>query len=235
MDFGRFTHLTFDCYGTLIDWEAGTLNAIGPVLVRHGVSVPEVEILQEYVRLEAELEAGPYQPYHQVLRGVVAGMGAAFGFAPTEEDREALPASVGEWPPFADTVDALRRLQSRYRLVILSNIDDALFAATQARLGIDFDAVITAEQVGSYKPDLNNFRTALARLGTPPGQVLHVAQSLYHDHAPARSLGISGVWVNRPSRLGESGLALPAAVTPDLEVPDLASLVRLMGLEETVL
>lgn len=230
MDFARFSHLTFDCYGTLIDWETGILNALRPIFARHGVAAPDVEILQEYVRLEAQLEAGAYRRYREVLRGVVAGMGPVFGFAPTEEDQDALPASVGSWPPFPDTVEALRRLRERYRLVILSNIDDALFAATRERLGIDFAEVITAEQVGSYKPHPAHFHAALARLGVGPERVLHVAQSLYHDHAPARALGFSTVWVNRPSRLAGTGLAPSVEATPDLEVADLASLVRVMGL-----
>lgn len=228
LNFNRFTYLTFDCYGTLIDWETGILNALRPILADHGVSASDVEILREYAALEAELEAGPYRPYRDVLHGVVARMGAGFGFTATETEREALPASIGDWPPFPDTVEALRYLQSRYQLVILSNIDDALFAATRSRLGIDFHAVITAEQVGSYKPNPAHFWRMLERLDASPEQVLHVAQSLYHDHAPARALGLSSVWVNRPSRLPGTGLALPVEVAPSLEVPDLASLVRLI-------
>ncbi len=229
-DFDRITHLTFDCYGTLIDWEAGILEAVRPVLERHGVAAANEEILRAYVRLEAELEAGPYRPYREILRGVLTGMGPVFGFSPTEADREALPGSIGQWPPFPDTVEALRRLKQRYALVILSNIDDALFARTAPHLGVEFDAVITAQQVGSYKPAPANFRAALERLAVPREQVLHVAQSLYHDHVPAKALGLRTVWVNRPSRLTGTGVAPPADVQPDLEVPNLQSLVRLMGL-----
>jgi 2-haloacid dehalogenase len=230
LGFNHFTHLTFDCYGTLIDWEAGILGAVTPVLERHGVTIEPVEVLRLYTSLEAELEAGEYRPYREVLRGVAAGMGQMLGFAPTETDLEALPTSVGDWPPFPDTVAALRRLQARYGPVVVSNIDDALFAATQRALGVTFDAVITAEQVRSYKPAPAHFHAALARLGVPVGQVLHVAQSLYHDHVPAKALGFRTVWVNRPSRLPGTGLALPAEARPDVEVGDLESLAWLAGL-----
>jgi 2-haloacid dehalogenase len=230
MDYGRFTHLTFDCYGTLIDWEAGILAALKPLAVRHGVSADEEQLLRLYVKYEAEQESGLYRPYRRVLQGVTERIASALGFTPTEEELKALPDSVGEWPPFADTVQALHRLKARYKLVILSNIDNAMFAQTQRRLATPFDAVITAEQVGSYKPAYGHFQAALAQLGVPREQILHVAQSLYHDHVPAQELGFSSVWVNRPSRLAGVGLAPPVQVTPNLEVPDLKTLAGLMGL-----
>lgn len=230
IDFEKFTHLTFDCYGTIIDWETGILSAVNPVLERHGVSIEEAEILQLYARLEAEQEAGAYKPYKQVLMGVMDGMGHELGFTPSEADLLALPESVGVWPPFADSVEALQRLQMGFELVILSNIDDDLFAATEAGLGVDFDEVITAQQVESYKPSLLNFQVALERLQVPQEQVLHVAQSLFHDHAPAKQLGFTTVWVNRPSRCPSVGVAKPTQASPDLEIPDLASLVALAGM-----
>lgn len=230
LDFLKFTHLTFDCYGTLIDWETGILNALRPVFADHGVSVPEEEILQEYVRLEADLETGPFRPYREVLRGVVAGMGAAFGFIPSEADLEALPASVGTWPPFPDTIAALKQLSSRYRLVILSNVDNDLFEGTREQLEVEFSEVITAEQVGSYKPHPAHFHEAFGRLGVGPGKILHVAQSVYHDHVPARALGIRSVWVKRPSRLSAIGLAPHVEADLDLIVSDLRALSRLAGL-----
>ena len=154
------------------------------------------------------------------------GFGRHLGFTPTAEDREALPDSVGEWPPFDDTVTGLHRLAESHRLVILSNIDDDLFARTSPRLGVEFADVVTAQQVGSYKPAERNFHFALERLGVPQDRVLHVAQSLYHDHVPAQRLGWSSVWVNRPSRRPGVGVAKPVEVVVDLEVPDLATLVR---------
>ena len=228
--FETFTHLSFDCYGTLIDWETGILAAVRPILARRGVTAEPEQILRLYVKYEAEQEAGPYKPYRDVLQGVMASMAGALGFVPTAAELQALPDSVGHWPPFADTVAALTRLQTRYKLVIISNIDDAMFAETNTLLRVTFDDIITAQQVGSYKPALQNFHFALARLGVPHQQVLHVAQGLYHDHVPAKALGLTTVWVNRSSRLPGTGLALPVQVSPDLAVPDLRRLVEMMGL-----
>src|SRR5712691_9977198 len=118
--FEHFTHLTFDCYGTLIDWETGILTAVMPVLARRGIAAEAEQLLQLYVKYEAEQEAGPYKPYRDVLQGVIAGIGGELGFVPTAAELRALPGSVGHWPPFADTVAALRRLQTRYKLVIIS-------------------------------------------------------------------------------------------------------------------
>ena len=214
LDFDRYSHLTFDCYGTLIDWERGILAALRPILERHG-------------ELEAAAEGGPYQPYRAVLAAVVDGLGARLGFAPSPEERAAFAASVGDWPPFPDTVAALQALARRFRLVILSNVDDDLFAGSARQLGVDFAAVVTAQQVGSYKPDRRNFRFALARLGVPDEQVLHVAQSLFHDIVPAKELGLATVWVNRRHDRPGWGATPSATAQPDLEVPDLRTLARL--------
>jgi 2-haloacid dehalogenase len=230
IDFKNFTHLTFDCYGTLIDWETGILTAVKTMFARHGATLPPEQILQRYATYEAEQEAGPYQTYRTVLRNVMAQIATDAGFQPTTAEMDALPASVGQWPPFEDTVAALKQLKTRYKLVIISNIDDAMFAASNQLLQVDFDAIITAQQVGSYKPAHQNFRVALQRLGVSQQQVLHVAQSLYHDHVPAKELGFTTVWVNRASVLPNTGLSLPVAVTPDLVVPDMQSLVAAMGL-----
>jgi 2-haloacid dehalogenase len=228
--FDNFTHLTFDCYGTLIDWETGILAAVMPLLARRGIAVEAEQLLKLYVKYEAQQEEGPYKPYRDVLQGVMAGIASELGFVPTTSELQALPDSVGAWPPFADTVAALTRLRTRYKLVIISNIDDAMFAKTNTLLHVTFDDIITAQQVGSYKPALPHFHVALARLGVPQQQVLHVAQSLYHDHVPAKALGLTTVWVHRQSRLPGAGLTPPAQVTPDLEVPDVQSLVEMMGL-----
>jgi len=227
--FDSYEILSFDCYGTLIDWEAGILSALAPLLSRHGRSVPEETLLAAFGELESAAEQAPYRTYAAVLGEVVDGLGRRFGFAPDPADRRVLAASLASWPPFPDTAGALRALKSKYRLGIISNIDDDLFAGTARSLGIEFDWVVTARQVGSYKPSLENFRQALARFGAPKDKVLHVAQSLFHDIAPARSLGLSTVWVNR--RLGRSGPgATPAAsARPDLEVADLQSLAVLAG------
>jgi 2-haloacid dehalogenase len=225
--FDRFTYLTFDCYGTLIDWERGILDALRPLLARHGATLTDDQILELYGDLESAAEAGPYQPYRDVLAAVVDGFGARLGFTPTAAERASLAASVGDWPAFPDTVDALQTLARRYRLAILSNVDDDLFTGSARRLGVDFAAVITAQQVGSYKPDRRNFRAALARLEAPPDRVLHVAQSLFHDIAPAKELGLTTVWVNRRHDRPGFGATPPATAQPDLEVPDLRTLARM--------
>ena len=224
LDFERFQTLTFDCYGTLIDWEAGIWSALRPVLRRHRVTMERERALETYAVLEAEAERPPYRDYKTVLREVLRGFGRRAGFEPSAGECGAFARSVGEWPAFPDTPAALRRLHQRFRLAIVSNVDDDLFAATAPRLGETFDWVVTAEQARSYKPAHENFRLALDRIGLPRERVLHVAQSLYHDIAPANALGIASVWVNR--RRGKRGTgATPAGVAaPDLEVPDLRAL-----------
>ena len=206
------------------------MAAVQPVLEDHGLSVDDKEVIRLYARFEAEEESGSFRRYRTVLRGVMASLGAKLGFAPTEADLDVLPRSVGSWPAFDDTVKALARLKKRYKLVILSNVDDEMFAETTKQLEIRFDEIITAEQVGSYKPALANFRFAVERLGVPQDRILHVAQSLYHDHVPAKKLGFTTVWVNRPSRWPGTGVALPADASPDLEVPDMDSLAAAAGL-----
>jgi 2-haloacid dehalogenase len=156
---------------------------------------------------------------------VVRAFGKKFGFDPSSSEIRSLDESVPAWPPFPDTVAALRQLKKRFRLAVISNIDDDLFAETRRKLEVDFDFVITAEQAGSYKPSLHNFELALRTMNLPSGNLLHAAQSIYHDVVPARSLGISTVWVNRRSARPGVGAVRAAAGRPDLEVPDMATLV----------
>lgn len=225
VDFSRFEVLTFDCYGTLIDWETGILGALRPFVAAHGRKLSDKELLELYGELEAEIERGAYKKYREVLREVVRGFGERLGFQATETERNALPDSLGQWPPFPDTVAALRRLQAKYKLAIISNTDDALFAQTAKLLQVPFDAVITAEQCRSYKPSLNNFRVALERLGVPKEKVLHVGQSRHHDIAPAKQMGLANVLVVRRGK----GAVLANAALPDLEVPDLKTLAEKAG------
>jgi 2-haloacid dehalogenase len=224
MDFSRFTTISFDCYGTLIDWESGILPALRAVLRSHGQSLPDAAILELSGELEAEAESGPYQSYRDVLQSVVQAFAERLHFEASSDEIRSLHESVRAWPPFPDTVPALRELQKRYKLVVISNIDDDLFAETRKHLDVEFDGVITAEQARSYKPSINNFQMALRTLAISPDRLLHAAQSVYHDVAPARSLGISTVWVNRKSARPGIGAVRASAGRPDLEVPDLASL-----------
>lgn len=225
LDLARFEWLTFDCYGTLIDWETGLLRALRPVLGRHGVSLTDDEVLELYGELEVAIESGPYRRYHEVLEEVVKGMAGRLGFTASPAEMHSLPDSLPSWPPFADSIEALRRLKARYRLAIISNTDDDFLAASLRLLQVPFDATITAEQAGSYKPSQRNFELALERIGAPRERVLHVAQSLLHDHVPARALGLHSAWINR--RAGKAGPGATRPTTearPDLEFPDLKSL-----------
>jgi 2-haloacid dehalogenase len=226
LDFSRFRALTFDCYGTLIDWESGILAALGPLLAAHGKSLADEKLLELYAELEAEAEAGEYQSYRKVLETVARSIGRRLGFEASEQEARSLPESLKHWPPFPDTVAALRRLKTRYQLAIVSNTDDDLFAHTARLLEVPFDWVITAQQARSYKPSHNNFRLALERIALPPGQVLHCGQSIYHDVVPARALGLATVWVNRRGAKG-GGATKAAQGQPDLEVPDMKTLAEM--------
>jgi 2-haloacid dehalogenase len=231
MDFDQFEAITFDCYGTLIDWERGILDALGSVLSAHGHEHPDEEwLLEGFARLEAEAERGRFRPYREVLQDVVKGFGRDLGFSPTQAEAEAFACSVEGWPPFPDTAGALRALAARYRLAVVSNVDDDLFEGTARRLGVSFAEVVTAQQVRSYKPSPPHFLEVLRRLDLPRDRILHVAQSLYHDIAPARMLGWSTVWVNRRAGRRGGGATKPSPAKADLEVADLASLVALAGL-----
>jgi len=227
LDFSQFEFLTFDCYGTLIDWETGILSALHPILAAHGKAISDSELLKLYSEIESEAEQGGFHPYREVLQSVVRGFGERLGFKPTESEQHALPNSLTGWLPFPDTVAALHMLKSRYRLAIVSNIDDDLFAATGRRLALDFDHVITAQQARAYKPSLQIFKLAQRRIGVSPAKWLHVGQSIYHDVIPAKSLGIATVWVNRASPRPGAGAAKVALGEPGLEVSNLRELADL--------
>jgi 2-haloacid dehalogenase len=231
LDLGRFKVLTFDCYGTLIDWETGIFSALRPILAAHGRVITDSSLLETYSTLEAEAEQGEFQPYREVLQSVVRGFGQRLGFTPTTAEIRSLPESLATWRPFPDTVPALRELKKRYQLAVISNVDDVLFAATAPQLKVSFDNVITAGQARCYKPCLEIFKMALTRIGIPPSGVLHVAQSIYHDVIPAKSLGISTVWVNRPSPRPGAGAAKAASANPDLEVAGLTALSKAIQTE----
>jgi 2-haloacid dehalogenase len=232
IDFTTKRVLTFDCYGTLIDWETGILSTLRPILADHGVTADPERLLALHAELESAAERGPYMTYRQLLMTVLRGVGDRLGFTPSATEQSRFADSVGDWPPFADTQPALKALERRFRLAIISNTDDDLFARTNQQLDVAFDWIVTAQQVKSYKPSLDNFRQALAHIGLPTEQVLHVAQSLFHDHVPAKQVGLETVWVNRRHGKAGSGATPMADARPDLEVPDLATLVTLSGAEK---
>ena len=231
IDFTEIETLTFDCYGTLINWENGILSAVKPVLESHNIALEDEKILELYAELESEIEKEGYIRYREVMRKVMEKIGEKLGFHPLNEELNCLVNSLKDWKPFPDTVESLKLLKRRYKLVIISNVDDDLFSLSQKHLEVEFDWVITAEQVGSYKPSLNNFRFAIERIGNPD-KILHVAQSLYHDIVPAKKLGINAVWVNRRKGKTGSGATPYVEVTqelkPDLEVANLKELCELI-------
>ncbi|HSW41520.1 MAG TPA: haloacid dehalogenase type II [Patescibacteria group bacterium] len=227
VEFRRFEVLTFDCYGTLIDWEAGIAAGLRAILAARGVDATDEDLLARYARHEAAVEAGPYAPYREVLARSLRGVCADLGVEPTDEEAIGFGGSVGDWPAFPDSHDALARLATRYRLAIITNCDDDLFAASNRQLGVTFDWVITAQQVGSYKPSERNFEVAFERIRVPRERILHVAQSLFHDHVPAQRLGLATAWINRRHDRPGSGATPPAAATPDLVAPDMASFADL--------
>jgi 2-haloacid dehalogenase len=224
LDFDRFEILTFDCYGTLINWEDGILLCLHRILAAHRKDTDDATILRLYGDFEARAELGPYRRYREVLQSVVREFGEELGFAPTDEEIRSLPESLQYWKPWPDTVRALGDLQRRFRLAIISNVDDDLFAATQPQLGVAFDKIITAQQAAAYKPSRKIFELALSRTGVSPHRVLHVGQSVYHDVIPAQALGLATVWVNRPSARTGVGAVKPAEGHPDLQVSSLAEL-----------
>jgi len=224
LDFTRFEILTFDCYGTLIDWETGILSALHRILSAHGKKVDDATLLKLFGDFEQRSEHGIFHPYREVLESVVRQFGIELGFTPTAEQARSLPDSLSTWKPWPDTVTALRQLKTRFRLAILSNVDDDLFAATRPQLEVEFDEVITAQQVRAYKPSLKLFERALNRIQAPAHRVLHVGQSIYHDVILAHALGLATVWVNRPSARPGVGAVKAAEAKPDLTVSSLAEL-----------
>ena len=229
MDLTEFDALSFDCYGTLIDWEAGIIAVLGPWARRRGLTVSDEQLLAAFARHESRAEsAHPAELYPAILARTFSGIGEEFGAEVSDADAAALGGSVPDWPAFDDSREALRRLSERYRLIILSNVDRESFAASNVKLGVEFTSIITAQDVGSYKPSPRNFEALTAeaaRLGVGPGRLLHVAQSLFHDHAPARRIGLRSVWINRHhDRPGAGATPTPAAeVSPDAEFPSMAA------------
>jgi 2-haloacid dehalogenase len=228
LNLSQFEWLSFDCYGTLINWEAGILGYVAPILQRKGRTVADDDILNLYSEFEPRRQQ-PYSRYRDVLSSIMKDFAAEFRIALTDDEVRGLAESICDWQPFPDTVRALQRLKSRYKLAVLSNIDDDLFSLTVPKLGVELDALVTAQQVQSYKPSSRNFETLLRRIGVEKSRLLHVAESLYHDVVPARSLGIATVWVNRRQGRPAAATKLVAA-QPDLEVATVGELADLAKL-----
>lgn len=231
MKLSDFAALTFDCYGTLIDWEQGLLNELRPWVTKHSLTIGDDEILESFAELEPRHQAqAPDKPYPQVLQSVYLELAKHWEIPVTNDDALAFGDSIGRWPAFTDTATSLQYLRQHYKLVILSNVDRASFAVSNKKLGVNFDRIITAQDVGSYKPDPRNFESlikTLAEMGVTKSRILHTAQSLFHDIVPAKAAGLATVWVNR--RQGKTGGGATAKasepVSPDFEVASLAELV----------
>ena len=222
LDFSRFEWVSFDCYGTLVDWETGLATAVSGVLESRGIGMSRAEILGLFAEVEPRVQGSEtFVKYRRVLWRVMGLMGSGLGVDFSESELGCLADTLPDWPVFPDTVGTLKALKERYKLAVISNVDDDFFVKTAEALEVDFDVVVTAEQVGSYKPDLRNFNVALERMAVDKERWLHVAESLYHDIGPANRLGIACAWVNRANRGG--GTRRSEAV-PDLVVPDLAAM-----------
>ena len=217
--------LSFDCYGTLIDWESGIVNALQPWCAGRGIDRSAEELLTLFSANEHHVEAEmPTTKYPDVLAECLRRMAGELGHPVSVAECEEFGASVGSWPAFADSAVALRRLKERYRLVIVSNVDRASFARSNRRLGVEFDVVVTADDAGAYKPRLEHFHAMFDRLpdiGVARNEIVHVAQSLFHDHGPARELGLESVWIDRRRGRAGTGATPPVIVEVGLRFPSL--------------
>ncbi|HEY7402332.1 MAG TPA: HAD hydrolase-like protein, partial [Candidatus Angelobacter sp.] len=202
----------------------GMLASLRPLFSRDGRKTDDTRLLELYGEIEAELEAGPYLPYRQVLAQTAQEIGRRLGMEVSQQQGREFAESLTRWKPFVDTLPALEALARRFQLAIISNVDDDLIAETRKKLPVDFAFVVTAQQMKSYKPAQQNFLEAVHRSGLEKSQVMHAGQSLYHDIAPANALGITNVWVNRPSVRPGSGAARPGTATPTYQVRTLAEL-----------
>jgi 2-haloacid dehalogenase len=228
-----FKVLSFDCYGTLIDWETGIWTALRPLIEAHALKLDREAALTAYGEIESAQEhETPNLLYRDLLARVHAKLAARFGAKSTADMDRTFGRSIGDWPAFPDTKAALAYLKQHYKLVILSNVDRQSFAATAKRLAVAFDAICTAQDIGTYKPNPKNFEYLIARvrdLGHGKSEILHTAQSLYHDHAPAERAGLARAWINRRADKSKgSGATKAVAHMPklDFEFPTLGAMAE---------
>jgi 2-haloalkanoic acid dehalogenase type II len=221
VNLGDFEALSLDCYGTLIDWETGIAAVLRPWADAHRLDLTDEDLLTAYSTQEAEAEeTHPAELYPQILARSMRALGETLGAPVSEDEAQSLAVSVPEWPAFPDSARALERLGRRYKLIILSNVDRQSFAGSNDKLGATFTSILTAQDIGSYKPSPRNFEALereMDRLGVARGKLLHVAQSLFHDHVPAKAAGLPTVWINRRHATPGWGATPepPAGVTPD--------------------
>ena len=221
MRLSDFSVLTFDCYGTLIDWETGMAEALAPLASKASRSFSRDEILNAHARHESSQQrTTPGLPYARLLAVVYKRLGEEWGVPVAWEECLAYGRSVRDWPAFGDSTAALQYLKQHYRLVVLSNVDNESFAHSNARLNVAFDAVYTAEDIGSYKPEARNFAYMLDKLATlcvGPAQVLHTAESLFHDHQPANGFGLASCWIHRRHAQQGFGATMDPGAMPRID------------------
>jgi len=222
MKLSDFKVLTFDCYGTLIDWETGLNRALAPLVAKAGGAKARNSVLEEFARHEsAQQLATPAMPYSQLLATVYERLAATWGVPVTSEEANTFGASVPDWPAFQDSAKALKYLGRHYKLVILSNVDRISFRSSNDKLKVQFDAIYTAQDIGSYKPSDRNFEYLLRRLkedfGFEKQDVLHTAQSLFHDHVPANRFGLASAWIDRRHAARGWGATAPPPGTPKFD------------------
>jgi 2-haloalkanoic acid dehalogenase type II len=233
MKLGDFKVLTFDCYGTLIDWETGIHDGLGPLLAKRGLAQARDQVLEAFARHESDQQlVTPEMPYSQLLSVVYRRLANEWNIAVTNQEANIFGASVPDWPEFPDSVEALAYLKQHYKLVILSNVDRISFRTSNQRLKVVFDAIYSAQDIGAYKPSRKNFDYMLAHLhsdfGFKPEDVLHTAQSLFHDHASANAFGLASAWIDRRHAQEGWGATMPPPGTPrvDFHFKSMADLVQ---------
>jgi 2-haloacid dehalogenase len=221
-------YMTFDCYGTLIDWESGILNTLFALFKRHNVEVDRDQILSLYAKFESEAERGEYVKYKQILVQIMEMFFSEFQIKPNPDEDKWLVEAITQFEPYPDTVEALQKLAQKYKLGVISNIDRDLFEFSAKKLKVKFTYILTSEDVGSYKPSRKAFKKMLNDLATDPDKIVHVAQSIYHDILPAAGLGITTVHVNRSNLRDGSGATPRVIGNADIVVNDLRSLVEII-------
>jgi 2-haloacid dehalogenase len=231
MRLSDFTAMSFDCYGTLIDWESGIVEALTPLTSRTDLELTRDQILEAHARNEsAQQRWTPMRRYPELLAVVYKRLAEEWNVAVSWEECLRYGASVGDWPAFPDSREALAYLKQHYKLIILSNVDNASFAKSIEKLGVRFDAIYTAEDIGSYKPAARNcdyMTERLAPLGVEPSRLLHTAESLFHDHEPANAAGLACCWIHRRHEKEGFGATMPPGTTPrhDFRFTSMAELV----------
>ncbi len=232
MQLTDFKVLTFDCYGTLIDWESGITNALRPLLARCGKTLSRDEVLATFARHEAAQESEtPSMIYSELLGAVHSRMASEWGIEPSSEESKAFGSSVPDWPAFADSSAALQYLKNHYKLAILSNVDRESFKRSNTRLQVKFDYVFTAQDIGSYEPNLYNFEYMIEKLreaGYRQDEILHTAESLFHDHLPANQAGLASAWIYRRHAQEGFGATHPPAEMPrcDFQFKNMEEMVK---------